>query len=89
MYKRQPDLVDAGIDSFKIEGRMKKPEYVAGVTSMYRKYTDLYLRKGRAGFKVLPEDREMPVSYTHLDVYKRQRQNCLIQPKSQVRFHLQ
>ena len=61
-----PDLVDAGIDSFKIEGRMKKPEYVAGVTSMYRKYTDLYLRKGRAGFKVLPEDREML-----MDLYNR------------------
>ena len=32
-----PELMDAGIDSFKIEGRMKSPEYVAGVTSMYRK----------------------------------------------------
>ena len=61
-----PDLVDAGIDSFKIEGRMKKPEYVAGVTSMYRKYTDLYLEKGRDGFKVLPEDREML-----MDLYNR------------------
>ena len=61
-----PDLVDAGIDSFKIEGRMKKPEYVAGVTSMYRKYADLYLEKGRAGFKVLPEDREML-----MDLYNR------------------
>lgn len=61
-----PDLVDAGIDSFKIEGRMKKPEYVAGVISMYRKYTDLYLEKGRAGFKVLPEDREML-----MDLYNR------------------
>ncbi|MCB7303817.1 U32 family peptidase [Bariatricus massiliensis] len=37
-----PELIEAGIDSFKIEGRMKKPEYVAGVTAMYRKYTDLY-----------------------------------------------
>ena len=37
-----PSLIDAGIDSFKIEGRMKSPEYVAGVTSVYRKYIDLY-----------------------------------------------
>lgn len=37
-----PKLMDAGIDSFKIEGRMKSPEYVAGVTGMYRKYIDLY-----------------------------------------------
>lgn len=61
-----PDLIEAGIDSFKIEGRMKKPEYVAGVTSLYRKYTDLYLRSGREGFHVIPEDREML-----MDLYNR------------------
>lgn len=61
-----PDLIEAGIDSFKIEGRMKKPEYVAGVTYLYRKYTDLYFRSGRSGFSVLPEDREML-----LDLYNR------------------
>lgn len=37
-----PQLIEAGIDSFKIEGRMKKPEYAAGVTSIYRKYIDRY-----------------------------------------------
>lgn len=37
-----PKLIESGIDSFKIEGRMKKPEYTAGVTAMYRKYIDLY-----------------------------------------------
>ena len=37
------ELIDAGIDSFKIEGRMKSPEYVAGVTYLYKKYSDLYL----------------------------------------------
>lgn len=37
-----PALIEAGIDSFKIEGRMKKPEYTAGVTAIYRKYIDLY-----------------------------------------------
>lgn len=35
-----PALLESGIDSFKIEGRMKSPEYVAGVTSIYRKYID-------------------------------------------------
>lgn len=35
-----PELIEAGIDSFKIEGRMKKPEYAAGVTAIYRKYID-------------------------------------------------
>lgn len=38
-----PRLMEAGIDSFKIEGRMKSPEYVAGVTGIYRKYIDRYL----------------------------------------------
>ena len=37
-----PDLIDAGIDSFKIEGRMKNSDYVYGVTSTYRKYIDMY-----------------------------------------------
>lgn len=37
-----PQLIEAGIDSFKIEGRMKKPEYAAGVTSVYRRYIDRY-----------------------------------------------
>lgn len=37
-----PELIGAGIDSFKIEGRMKKPVYAAGVTAIYRKYIDLY-----------------------------------------------
>lgn len=35
-----PDLMDCGVTSWKIEGRMKSPEYVALVTSMYRKYAD-------------------------------------------------
>ena len=61
-----PDMIEAGIDSFKIEGRMKKPEYVAGVASMYRKYTDLYLSQGRKGFYVRPEDRELL-----MDLYNR------------------
>jgi len=50
-------LMDAGIDSFKIEGRMKPPEYVANVTSIYRKYMDLYI-SGDRDLKVLPEDRK-------------------------------
>ena len=51
-----PKLIEAGIDSFKIEGRMKKPEYAAGVTAIYRKYIDLYYEKGADNFKVSKED---------------------------------
>ena len=35
-----PEMVQAGIDSLKIEGRMKKPEYAAGVVSVYRACLD-------------------------------------------------
>ena len=40
-----PNLIDAGVTCFKIEGRMKKPEYVATVTRIYRKYIDKYMNK--------------------------------------------
>lgn len=39
-----PELVTSGAASFKIEGRMKTPEYVAVVTRTYRKYIDLFDR---------------------------------------------
>lgn len=54
-----PQLIEAGIDSFKIEGRMKRPEYAAGVTALYRKYIDLYYAKGAKQFKVESKDLEM------------------------------
>jgi len=38
-----PELVEAGIDSFKIEGRMKSVHYVASVVSAYRKAIDKYI----------------------------------------------
>ena len=53
-----PQLIEAGIDSFKIEGRMKKPEYAAGVTALYRKYIDLYEEKGVKDFRVTKDDME-------------------------------
>lgn len=36
-----PRLINCGVTSLKIEGRMKNPEYVATVTKIYRKYIDL------------------------------------------------
>lgn len=61
-----PELVDSGIHSFKIEGRMKKPEYVAAVTAMYRKYVDLYLENGKKNFHVRKQDKELL-----MDLYNR------------------
>lgn len=54
-----PELIEAGIDSFKIEGRMKSPEYVAGVTAMYRKYIDTYLENPNKPFRVDAKDEEI------------------------------
>ena len=51
-----PQLIEAGIDSFKIEGRMKKPEYAAGVTAIYRKYIDNYYRHGTEKYTVKDDD---------------------------------
>ena len=54
-----PDIIEAGVYSLKIEGRMKSPRYTAGVVSIYRKYVDRYLEQGRDGYCVEPEDRKM------------------------------
>lgn len=52
-----PQLIETGIDSFKMEGRMKSPEYVASVTRVYRKYIDLALKDPK-NYKVEQEDVE-------------------------------
>lgn len=50
-----PDLVRAGVKSFKIEGRLKSPEYVTAVTRVYRKALDAAL--AAAASPVTPADR--------------------------------
>ncbi|MBR5341832.1 MAG: U32 family peptidase [Erysipelotrichaceae bacterium] len=50
-----PTLIDAGVSSFKIEGRMKSSAYVGYVTSLYRKAIDQYLD----GKKYTATDEEM------------------------------
>lgn len=52
-----PEIVEAGVNSFKIEGRMKRPEYAAGVTYVYRKYLDYYLEFGKEKFKELANEK--------------------------------
>ncbi len=51
-----PELTDAGITSFKIEGRMKSREYVAAVTGIYRKYLDIILETGGKDYKPSMQD---------------------------------
>ncbi len=50
-----PEIIRAGVTSLKIEGRMKKPEYTAGVVSVYRKYLDLY-RENPENYQVQKAD---------------------------------
>lgn len=52
-----PELLEHGVDSLKIEGRMKGPRYVGEVTRIYRKYVDLYL-SGRT-YKVEEQDKKI------------------------------
>ncbi len=71
-----PELIRAGIDSFKIEGRMKRPEYVAGVTAIYRKYIDMCYENGGQDIPVEKADWEALKSlYIRTDIqdgyYKR------------------
>ena len=52
-------LIDSGIYSFKIEGRLKSPSYAAGVTSVYRKYIDFCLENPGKELRISEEDRHM------------------------------
>ncbi len=54
-----PQLIEAGMTSFKIEGRMKKSEYAAGVTAVYRKYIDQYYANPAHGLHIAKEDRNI------------------------------
>ncbi len=69
-----PELIEAGIDSFKIEGRMKRPEYAAGVTYMYRKYVDRYLEFGKEKYESYMQDHKEELNEDILllqDLYNR------------------
>jgi U32 family peptidase len=54
MIQHIPDLIDAGVDSFKIEGRMKSIHYVASVVNVYRQAIDAYMADPE-GYKLRPE----------------------------------
>lgn len=67
-----PELIEAGVDSFKIEGRMKRPEYAAAVTSIYRKYVDYYLEQGKDKYKdIIKSDIFNQDMMDLMDIYNR------------------
>lgn len=51
-----PEMIKAGVISFKIEGRMKQMSYATGVVSVYRHYLDQFLYKGEKNYKVSEDD---------------------------------
>ncbi len=53
-----PELIKAGIDSFKIEGRMKSREYASYIAYLYRHYADIYLSEGGDRYRELVEDKD-------------------------------
>ena len=62
-YDLIPELIDLGVCSFKIEGRLKTPEYVANITRHYRRAIDEALAGRRAEFA--PRDvEEMELSFS-------------------------
>lgn len=69
-----PDLIETGAASFKIEGRMKQPEYTAAVTDAYRRFTDLYFALGPKAYREkMRSDPEMLRKATDelADIYNR------------------
>ena len=52
-----PEMIDIGIDSLKIEGRMKSVYYIASITRIYRALIDEYLKTGKINdFKIYEEE---------------------------------
>ncbi len=65
MVDHIPDLIGAGIDSYKIEGRMKNALYVATVTRTYRRAIDDYLEDPKKYEQNLPWYRAQITRCTH------------------------
>lgn len=62
LLKYIPDMVDIGVDSFKIEGRMRSIYYVATIVDIYRRVIDEYCNN--------------PKTYTYNENYERILRNC-------------
>lgn len=55
MYRNIPELIQAGVYSFKIEGRMRSADFVANIVSIYRRAIDAYVADP-AGYHINEED---------------------------------
>ena len=67
MIEHLPDLIDAGIDSLKIEGRMKTALYVSTVVRAYRKaIDDLFESREKSYIKALFETLKWCIKEKHI-----------------------
>ncbi|TMB34616.1 MAG: U32 family peptidase [Deltaproteobacteria bacterium] len=62
-YDLLPELIDAGVSCFKIEGRMKGPEYVANVVDKYRRALDAAIER-RASPLSARDEEELRYSFS-------------------------
>jgi len=67
MVEYIPELAKAGVDSLKIEGRIKGEYYLAASTKVYREAVDLYDKAGDEGFAVDPRWTNLLDKVVHRD----------------------
>lgn len=78
-----PKMLEAGVYSYKIEGRLKNEAYVTNVVSVYRKYMDLLLTEGEKAYHVEEKDIKRLVDagnrggFTNLYFYERNGQELV------------
>ncbi len=69
MIDHIPEMIAAGISSFKIEGRAKTAYYTAGITGAYRRALDAYLANPKPDFRVPEEIREEIGRISHREYF--------------------
>lgn len=87
---RLKDMIDAGVYSFKIEGRLKDSNYVKNITAYYRHELDKYSQKSSSGKSIYPFKPNPQKSFNRgfTDYFLEKRKDCfsLNSPKSRGEY---
>ena len=87
---RLKDMIDAGVYSFKIEGRLKDSNYVKNITAYYRYELDKYSQKSSSGRSIYPFKPNPEKSFNRgfTDYFLEKRKDCfsLNSPKSRGEY---
>lgn len=87
---RLKDMIDAGVYSFKIEGRLKDSNYVKNITAYYRHELDKYSQKSSSGRSIYPFKPNPEKSFNRgfTDYFLEKRKDCfsLNSPKSRGEY---